>query len=193
MCRVSFKQSVTVGSSTTLTLFIQTQPNNIYYPSPAAMGALLDSKKSQLKALFSSIDTTQSITTTTFVRLTPAFSVSPSLNGYDYQSVEVSVSLNIQGFIYIVFIKTNNLTVTAPSSFQIWKGLDANNIDAYMTFSTNISVPTVSYVYNISGLEPLTEYYMAITGGSIHPGYPDLMASNAIVSHTFFTPAMPCK
>mmetsp|Transcript_20202 Transcript_20202/g.17369 ORF Transcript_20202/g.17369 Transcript_20202/m.17369 type:complete len:201 (+) Transcript_20202:505-1107(+) len=173
---------------------IETQPLSTDYPSPLDMGLLLDDKKDELQEKYADIDTSAEITASLFQRYTPSFTSSPSVAEKDYQKIVVSTGLTQDGYVIVGLIENNSgASIITPTPYQIWKGLKADCQEMDLKMQFRVATPGESELFEITGVEPETTYYVAIIGGSIHPGYPDLMSESSIVVTEVTTDPLPVE
>lgn len=171
---------------------IISNPKSEVYPSPKALGASLVNKTSQLYARLSNFDTSYPINAFEFIVYYPKFVRPPTLLNVGMTWGAFEGVLDSYGFIFCVAIKKADKS-GVPIPYQIWKGYDAYNIPQG---SGSVEVMTIydTYMLNVTGLEPLTDYIAYLIGGSVHPGYPDLMDASSTVQIVFRTePAVICK
>mgnify|MGYP001206800496 CR=1 FL=1 len=173
------------GAATIMNIQIIAIPDNRYYPSPRAIAQSLENKTDQLAARLPNFDKTYPINAYEFISYVPKFVETPLLTGVGETWGSFSAKLDKVGFLFAVAIPLNS-NQSAPSPYQIWQGYDMFNIPQ-PAVSVEVSQYYKTYHFNITGLVPLTDYYCYIVGGSVHPGYPDLMAPNKIESVKFRT------
>lgn len=178
-----------LAGSTIIHLQIIAIPNSTYFPSPYELALLLNSKISDLNDKLNNYDTTYTITASNFTRYVPAYSGQPSWDAVGYQWSTFKGALNNYGFIYVVVVPTIDDT-GIPSAYQIWRGYTNQNIPTYSGY-VEVSTASTQFTINITGLTETTAYNAYIIGGSVHPGYPDLMADSSVVKVNFTTDTPP--
>lgn len=173
------------GAYATMYIQIIAIPDNQYYPSPRSIAQSLENKTDQLYARLPNYDTTYPINAYEFISYVPKFVEVPVLDSVGETWGAFSTELDKVGFIYAVAIEVD-ANQSAPSPYQIWQGYDMFNIPQ-PSISLEITQGYKTFYFNITGLVPLTDYVAYIVGGSVQPGYPDLMSPIQIGSVSFRT------
>jgi len=174
---------------TVIHLQIMAIPNSTLYPSPYDLALMLNSKRTQLEERLNHFDHTYTITASNFIRYVPSYSGQPvwSEVGDDWSTFKGA--LNTYGNLYVICVKKSEDPGT-PTAYQVWRGFTSRNVE---TFSGRVEVSQASseFTVNITGLDYGTEYNGYIIGGSVHPGFPDLMPDSSVVSVSFKTNTPP--
>ena len=180
---------------TLINLQVVTIPESEVFPSPKAMVQDLKGKIDQLKRRLEYLDTTYDIPYSEVPRYKPAFVRPPQITFISWNRVVISVVFDNYAIGYIVAMKSKfsngtALNVKEPSPFQIYMGYDGRNIEVLHN-STEISDRYTAFELVLTGLEELTEYTSYIIGGSVQPGYPDLMENKFKRTLKFVTTMKP--
>lgn len=138
---------------------------------------------------FSNYDKDFEIEPYSFTRYDIGFSAIPRITDVGSNIVNISANLDNYGFIYAIAVtKTDDLG--KPSPFQISRGLDYRNIPLPSS-SIEITQKFLVFNFNVTDLDPDTDYNLYLTAGSAHPGYPDLMVDDNTVFLEFKTLKAP--
>ena len=167
----------TVSSLLTLWMFSVTNSDN--YPSPYGMGLILANETSKLSSSLTNFDSSYVIPVSNFTSYIPSFVEPPTTPIIDQFFVEVQGKLDNFGLIYAVALNASQ-DQSKPSSFQVYNGFDSGNIPCQSGY-VEASLAFTYFAFNITNLSANTQYNIYITAGSVHPGYPDLMADKSVV------------
>ncbi len=180
-----------LAESTTSLIYLQIMaiPESSVYPSPVDLATLLNARSSMLDSRLTNYDTSYTVTGTAFTRYVPGFPTTPTSYSLDWNWAMIQGSLNNYGWIFVVFIPAAE-DYGKPSPYQIANGLNNYNIQK-PSGKVEVSEAYKSFYINVTGLEPETDYNVYTIGGSAHPGYPDLFASDSIVIITLTTNPAP--
>jgi hypothetical protein len=132
-----------------------------------------DEKKAKMVEFFSNFDISYNIVPVEFIRYQVGFSTKPAILNVTANEVLITCNLDNFGYVYAVCVKKEE-DLGKPSSYQISTGLSYRNIPLPSN-AVEISEKFISFQMLVSYLDPDTDYNMYVTGGSAHPGYPDLM------------------
>ena len=177
------------GRQTQATIFVDViilpDPTDASDNSPVKLANSLYDYKHELKALFPIYDETYAITASEIIGPDPGFIYTPFLASVVNEQVTISnTQLIDDGTMYVCVILAA-ATEVSPSSWQVFRGLNANNYPCDATDS-RINPPT-GWQSRIGGLKANTEYYAYVTATNNVEGYPDLLADTEVVSLKFTT------
>lgn len=168
-----------------MNLQIAASPEFSTYPSPKDLATSLNNKKNQVTARLPDSDPDYKIEAFEFVRYQPSFPSVPVMKAVDDEWATFSGKLDNYGWIFVVCVKRDEI-FGVPTPYQILHGFDSRNIPM-PNGNVEITATYTNFVVNVTNLDPLTNYTAYIVGGSAHPGYPDPMDPNDIVSVDFRT------
>ncbi|KAL4499934.1 hypothetical protein ABPG72_015283 [Tetrahymena utriculariae] len=181
-----------VSTSIYTLLNIQISSNRFteYYPSPLTLANSLNNKTVQLKAAMPTYDSSYQVIPNTFVSYYPNFIQPPQFIANDWTTANFTVVLDQPGFVYVIGEQYVSNTQPSPYPDQIYWGYDHTNIKAPSGY-VEVSQGYASFNLTLSNLKSNSKYFAYIIGGSVQPGYPDLMDASRIVRIQFTTIASP--
>ena len=189
-CSRSLTSTQTTSSLLTLQVFSITNSSN--YPTPLNMANLLRNKTVQLNSLLTNFDTSYYIPTKVFVSYIPSFVETPTVPVVDQFYITIQAKLDNYGFVYAIALNASQ-DQSKPSAFQVYNGFNSMNLPC-ASGSIEISEAFTYFTFSIYNLSANTQYNVYITGGSVQPGYPDLMSDKSIVLVGVLTkPLIICK
>jgi hypothetical protein len=171
-----------------LTFLILPFPASPSYPSPVSLGSSLNYKTSDLLARLPNLDSEYTIQSSEFPAYIPGFVSTPTLTSVGQYAVSVEAALSNYGQLWAVAIVIEEGAETAnkPSSYQISQGTDYQNKAAPSGY-VEVTEKYTDFQFQVSGLTPETQYVLFVIGGSITPGYPDLMSESFVEDISFST------
>lgn len=176
-------QSTTI--STIVYLQLKPSPNTEVFPSPVELALSLNNNRTVLASELQNFDASYTIPATEFKSYVPVFFATPTASNISIYWTQFSVELDTYGFVYVVCVKSSE-DLGKPSAYQVSQGFNGSNVQ-YPSGSVEVSTAFKVFNINVTGLDALTEYNAYFVGGSVHPGYPDLMNDDSVVSVAFTT------
>ncbi|EAR97741.2 histone deacetylase family protein (macronuclear) [Tetrahymena thermophila SB210] len=181
-----------VSTSIYTLLNIQISSNRLveYYPSPLTLANSLNNKTVLLKAAMPTYDSSYLVIPNTFVSYYPNFIQPPQFLSNDWSTANFTVVLDQPGFVYVTGELYVSNTQPSPYPDQIYWGYDHTNIKAPSGY-VEVSQGYTQFNLTLRNLKPNSKYFAYIIGGSVQPGYPDLMDASKIVRIQFTTLPSP--
>ncbi|KAL4473813.1 hypothetical protein ABPG74_022677 [Tetrahymena malaccensis] len=187
------KERIMQTQQTSIHLQIISNPFTENFPSPYNLvGYLIQNQLNNLANILTNLNTTAPIPYSNFPVYVPNFLITPTEIDTATNKVTISVELDNYGFVYAMATKTQE-DKGKPNGQQIQWGYNSTN-GIVPSWKIEISQPYTKYNLTIPSMIPNTEYNVYIIGGSVQPGYPDLMDNSMIQlisAQTLFIPSLP--
>jgi len=144
--------------------------NNDPSPLDLASELLTTDKQAQLLALIPQFYPKAGIKITPIRRISPRVMVKPSLNSVGYYTAEISLELIEVGRLFAIAAEANSAGKVQPTSYQISKGLLANNVQLDERYYKTVWTATTGKgTIVFDELKEYTNYNIYITAGNDVP------------------------